>query len=166
MAPDETIEIGPPRPGDLGWLIGLHGRWYAENKGFGLDFEATVAGIASDVAGRLATPRVTMLVARDEDGPVATLTADGDDLDAEGRGHIRMVIAEPRAQSRGLGHRLMGLGLANLEAAELPGAWLDTFAGLDAARRVYEAAGFRLAHEDTGQTWGVPVREQRFVLDF
>lgn len=159
-------EIGPPRPGDLGWLIGLHGRWYAEHKGFGLQFEWTVAKIAADVASRIAPPRVTMLVARDDKGPLASLTADGEDLDADGRGRIRIVIAEPRARSRGLGHRLMGEGLANLQAAGLTGAWLDTFAGLDAARRVYEAAGFRLVHEAEGDTWGPTVREQRFVLDF
>ncbi|MEL6794243.1 MAG: GNAT family N-acetyltransferase [Pseudomonadota bacterium] len=160
------VEIGPPRPGDLGWLIGLHGRWYAANKGFSLQFEWTVARIVADVAPRLAPPLVTMLVARDGDGPLATLTADGEDVDEAGRGHIRIVIAEPRAQGRGLGHRLLAMGLANLRAASLPGAYLDTFARLDAARAVYEKAGFRLVREEMGGTWGTPVAEQRFELDF
>ena len=159
-------EIGPPRPGDLGWLIGLHGRWYAENKGFSLQFEWTVARIVADVAPRLSPPRVTMLVARDETGPLATLTADGEDRDAVGRGHIRIVIAEPRAHGMGLGHRLLAEGLANLRAAGLPGAWLDTFAGLHAARRVYEKAGFSLISETRGDTWGTEVQEQRFILNF
>ena len=92
------VEVGPPRPGDLGWLIGLHGRWYAENAGFSSQFEATVARIAADVASRVAPPRATMLVARDETGPLATLTADGDDPDEAGRGHIRIVIAEQVAK--------------------------------------------------------------------
>lgn len=158
--------IGPPEPGDFGWLIGLHGRWYAENKGFGLQFEWTVARIVADVAPRIAPPLVTMLVARDDDGPLATLTADGGDPDEAGRGHIRVVIAEERAMGQGLGHRLLAIGLANLRAAGLPGAYLDTFAGLDAARRVYEKAGFRLTAEAEGDTWGTPVREQRFILNF
>ncbi|MEM7268024.1 MAG: GNAT family N-acetyltransferase [Pseudomonadota bacterium] len=160
------IEIGPPRPGDLGWLIGLHGRWYAENTGFTLAFERTVAGIAADVAARLAPPRVTMLVARDADGPLSTLTADADDPDDQGRGHIRIVITEPRAQGLGLASRLLGAGLDNLRAAGAPGAYLDTFAGLDAARRVYEKAGFRLTSEVEGESWGTRVLEQRFELDF
>lgn len=162
----QGVEVGPPQPGDLGWLIGLHGSWYAEHKGFGLPFEATVARIAADVAARLSPPRVTMLVARDGSGPLATLTADGDDPDGAGRGHIRIVIAAPQAQGRGLGRRLIAEGLDSLRAAGLPGAYLDTFAGLDAARRVYEAAGFRMVAEEDGDTWGTPVREQRFVLDF
>ena len=66
----------------------------------------------------------------------------------------------------GLGHRLLAKGLANLRAAGLLGAYLDTFAGLDAARRVYEKAGFRQISEAEGDTWGTPVREQRFILDF
>ncbi|MGB0411987.1 MAG: GNAT family N-acetyltransferase [Pikeienuella sp.] len=160
------MEIGPPRSGEIGWLIRAHGRWYAENKGFGLAFEATVAQIAGDVASRLAPPRVTMLVARDEDGPLATLTADGDDLDNDGRGHIRIVIAEPRAQGMGLGRALLTMGLSNLREAGLPGAYLDTFAGLDAARALYLGAGFQLVHECDGDTWGTPVLEQRYVLDF
>lgn len=162
----QDVEIGPPRPGDLGWLIGLHGRWYAENTGFGIQFEWSVARIAADVASRFSPPLVTMLVARDASGPLASLSADGGDPDDAGRGRIRIVIAEPRARGRGLGRRLMADGLANLRVAGLPGAYLDTFAGLDAARRLYEAAGFRLAAEADGDTWGTPVREQRFVLDF
>lgn len=162
----KDVRIGPPEHGDFGWLIGLHGCWYAENKGFGLQFEWTVAGIVADVAPRLASPLVTMLVARDADGPLATLTADGGDPDEAGRGHIRIVIAEDRAKGQGLGHRLLAEGLSNLREAGLPGAYLDTFAGLDAARRVYEKAGFHLISEADGDTWGTPVREQRFVLNF
>ena len=41
---------------------------------------------------------------------------------------------------------------------------LWTFAGLDAARRLYERAGFRLAEERRGTQWGIEVTEQRFEL--
>lgn len=160
------MDIGAPQPGDIGWLIAAHGRWYAENTGFGLAFEAKVAEIAGDVSARLAPPCVSMFVARDEQGPFATLTADGGDPDDTGRGHIRIVIAEPRAQGRGVGRQLLGMGLDNLRAAGMTGAYLDTFKGLDAARGLYLGAGFRLLSEVDGDTWGVTVREQRYVLDF
>lgn len=161
-----AVTVAGPEPGDIGWLIGLHGRWYARNVAFDLGFEATVGRIASDIASRLAPPRVTMLVARDEAGPLATLSADADDPDEGGRGHIRIVIAEERAVGRGLGKRLLADGLANLRKAGAPGAYLDTFAGLDAARAIYERAGFRLITEAEGRTWGAVQREQRFELDF
>lgn len=76
------------------------------------------------------------------------------------------MIAEKRARGLGLGHRLMAEGLAALREAGLAGAWLDTFAGLDAARAVYLRAGFRLLHEAEGRSWGRAVREQRYALDF
>lgn len=161
-----SVEIGPPKPGDLGWLIGLHGRWYARNTGFGLAFERTVAEIAADVAARLDPPRVSMLVARDASGPLSTVTADADDPDDMGRGHIRIVITEPHAAGRGLGGRLLANALDGLRATGAPGAYLDTFADLDAARRLYERAGFHLVAESEGETWGTRVREQRFELDF
>jgi hypothetical protein len=39
---------------------------------------------------------------------------------------------------------------------------LDTFEGLDAARHLYEAAGFRLLAQAPGAQWGRVVNEQRF----
>ena len=39
----------------------------------------------------------------------------------------------------------------------------QTFKGLDAARHLYEAAGFKLAEESEGRQWGSVVVEQRFV---
>ncbi|HQQ15750.1 MAG TPA: GNAT family N-acetyltransferase, partial [Deltaproteobacteria bacterium] len=39
---------------------------------------------------------------------------------------------------------------------------LWTFEGLDAARHLYEKAGFRLVEERIGARWGTEVNEQRF----
>jgi hypothetical protein len=43
--------------------------------------------------------------------------------------------------------------------------YLWTFAGLDAARHLYEKFGFRLAQEQIGEQWGAKVNEQKFVLE-
>ena len=40
---------------------------------------------------------------------------------------------------------------------------LWTFKGLNAARRLYERAGFTLVEERPGARWGTEVLEQRFV---
>ena len=40
--------------------------------------------------------------------------------------------------------------------------YLTTFAGLDAARHLYETAGFVLEGESDADPWGGGVREQRF----
>jgi hypothetical protein len=40
--------------------------------------------------------------------------------------------------------------------------YLNTFAGLDAARHLYEKHGFVLILQQIGQQWGCEVTEQRF----
>jgi glycerol-3-phosphate dehydrogenase len=47
--------------------------------------------------------------------------------------------------------------------AQRLGLW--TFDGLEAARHLYEKAGFRLAHQQRGTQWGIAVDEQRFELE-
>ena len=56
-----------------------------------------------------------------------------------------------------------------MDAARSDGArglYLWTFAGLEAARRVYEGVGFRLVREAPDETWGRTVTEQRWELRF
>ncbi len=42
--------------------------------------------------------------------------------------------------------------------------WLTTFAGLDAARHIYEKEGFHLLEEREDAHWGKTVPEQTFEL--
>lgn len=44
--------------------------------------------------------------------------------------------------------------------------YLWTFAGLDAARHLYEKCGFRLCEQCEGNQWEKTVTEQRFELAF
>lgn len=70
--------IRAPRPGDLGWCAGLHGRHYAEIAGFGLDFEAVARLrffiLASAAQGRGVGARFGFVRVAEEDdrswGPV------------------------------------------------------------------------------------------------
>ena len=56
-----------------------------------------------------------------------------------------------------------GRAMAHVDALEVPRVELWTFAGLDAARHLYESQGFALVEEQEGARWGRVVREQRFV---
>jgi GNAT superfamily N-acetyltransferase len=60
----DDIVFGPPQPGDLGWIIHRHGALYAAEYGWDLTFEATVAGILGEIAGRLDPVRECILIAR------------------------------------------------------------------------------------------------------
>jgi len=45
-----------------------------------------------------------------------------------------------------------------------PKVYLWTFEGLESARKVYEAAGFRLCEESVVSQWGQEIKEQKYEL--
>jgi GNAT superfamily N-acetyltransferase len=64
-----------------------------------------------------------------------------------------------------LGRRLLTEAVQFCDACGYPRVYLTTFAGLEAARHLYEQVGFCLEHEQEDTTWGHPLREQTFVRD-
>lgn len=146
------------RPGLLGDITAAHGRYYAENWGFGVGFEAKVARECADYLSR-ATKGDLTLSAWDEDRFLGSLVLDLHDPLSPGMAHLRWFIVP--ASGRGLGRQMMTRAMRHLDQANLP-CFLTTFRGLDAARRLYEDFGFALTVEADGETWGTPVTEQRF----
>ncbi len=65
-------------------------------------------------------------------------------------------------QGKGLGAQLLGRALAFCDERGYAKVWLTTFAGLDAARNLYERNGFVLRGETDADQWSGGVREQIF----
>lgn len=161
-----TLEIESGwRPGLIGWTIAEHGRYYATNWDFRVDFEARVAAEMGEFAARLGAPGTHLLSASDPDGFLGTVTVDGGDAE-EGRAHLRWFFTAERARGLGLGQQLLARAIETARADGAKGLYLFTFRGLDAARQVYLKAGFHLTEEREAETWGTPVSEQRYALDF
>jgi GNAT superfamily N-acetyltransferase len=179
------IEIGGYGPGALGRIVALHADYYARHWGFGPYFEAKVAGDLADFLTRGERPDDRLWCARAAGRIVGAIAIDGADAArAEKRGrtpfsaaaarapgdpgetgaHLRWFIVAEALQGAGLGARLLDGALAFCRARGFASVYLWTFAGLDPARRLYEARGFRLAEEAPAETWGTRVVEQRFVL--
>lgn len=151
-------------PGLIGRISVLHARYYAEAWGFGAFFEARVAGdLAAFVArydpGHDRIWRVML------DGEVeGSLVIDGHEADDAGA-HLRWFILSDRLRGHGLGARLVDAAMDFCRDCGHRRVYLWTFDGLDAARALYERAGFRLVSEAGGTQWGTPVTEQRFEVD-
>ena len=62
----------------------------------------------------------------------------------------------------GLGKTLLGRAISFCDERGYERMWLTTFAGLDAARSLYERHGFVLAGEAEIDQWSGGVREQIF----
>ena len=161
-----TITYGTGyRPGLLGWCVEQHGRYYAEQWNFGVFFETKVALDMAGFLRRLDGPRTHLLWAQDQDGDLATLALDAGGAES-GLVHLRWFIVAERAQGQGVGKHLMANAVDQARRDDAKGIFLHTFAGLNAARKLYDHFGYQLVHEHEDKTWGVSVREQRFELRF
>lgn len=150
-------------PGLLGWIVAEHGTYYEREWKLGCVFEAKVAEGLGALAGRTGAPRDLLLSARSEDAVLGAIAVDGSAPTSGGDGaRIRYFILADAARGRGVGRRLLGETMAFIGACGYRHAWLTTFAGLDAARHLYESMGFSLTHEVLDTTWGTSLREQRF----
>ncbi len=149
-------------PGLLARCTALHAHYYSRTHGFGRAFEARVAGGLAEFSGRMDNPRNRFWRAAVDGRVAGTIAIDGEDLGGN-RAHLRWFIVEGGHRGRGIGRDLLQAALAFCDRQRFDQVDLWTFRGLDAARGLYEAAGFRLADERPGAQWGVEVMEQHFV---
>ena len=162
----QEIALSGYKPGAIGRLTELHARYYDAEWGFGLFFEAKVAAELAEFLGRYDETRDLFRVAT-IDGSIDSRIVGGIAIDGgDPRGaRLRWFIVAPEAQGSGVGRLLMDEALGFCRRAKFRRVFLTTFAGLDAARHLYEAYGFTLAEERDDDGWGSKVREQVFVLD-
>ncbi len=140
----------------------MHARYYARAAGFGQSFESVVASGLAEFCGRLDNPRNAIWTAMQDQSLVGAVAIDGEDL-GPGVAHLRWFIVEDGQRGRGIGKKLLSTAIAFSEASGFSEIDLWTFAGLDAARHLYEAHGFVCVEERPGTQWGAQVNEQRFV---
>ncbi|MBB4266462.1 GNAT family N-acetyltransferase [Roseospira visakhapatnamensis] len=160
--PDGLVVAEGYVPGALAAVIGLHMDYYGPRWGFGLPFEAKVAGEMAAFLERLEPARDLFLVARDGDGRVlGSISVDGAVSGTEAA-HLRWFIIGDACRGTGLGRRLLDQAVAFCDRRGVARSYLTTFAGLDAARHLYESVGFTLVSTSAVDQWGGGVREQRF----
>lgn len=148
-------------PGCVGRIVELHATYYATTAGFGVPFEAKVARELADFCQRFQPDRDGLWLAVADGRIEGSIALDGLHSDAEGA-HLRWFILSDRLRGQGMGKRLLSCATGFADAKRYGNTFLWTFAGLDAARHLYEAAGFQLVHQADGQQWGKCVAEQRF----
>ncbi|MEW5772230.1 MAG: GNAT family N-acetyltransferase [Thermodesulfobacteriota bacterium] len=149
-------------PGLIGEVTALHGGYYGREWGLPVMFEAYVAKGLAEFALRFDPRRDGAWSVRERGGLAAFLAAD---LGAgEGLAQLRWFIADPAAAGRGLGRRLLDLALVRCREQCVEEIFLWTFAGLHAARALYDRAGFALAEEDRDDRYGRELVSQKLVL--
>jgi DNA-binding MarR family transcriptional regulator/ribosomal protein S18 acetylase RimI-like enzyme len=162
----EQVTLRAPRPGDLGWVIERHGALYAKERGWDESFEALVAEIVADYAKGHDPDREAFWIAEargQRAGCVACMEKKTDD--GVPTAQLRLLLVDPAARGLGVGGRLVDECLAFARKAGYRRIVLYTVAGLDSARRIYEAVGFRLAGQEAVRKYGSDLVDQDWVLD-
>lgn len=161
-ADDRTFVLRPHRPGDIGWVISRHGALYTEEFGWDQTFEALVAEIAARFVRRYQQKRERCWIAeRGGKNVGAVFVVEKTPKVAQ----LRLLIVEPSARGAGIGRRLVAKCIEFARRARYRRIMLWTNVGLDAARHLYEAAGFRLTIEKRHHSFGKDLVGQTFVLD-
>jgi GNAT superfamily N-acetyltransferase len=152
-APERRVPyiLRPHQPGDLGWVVHRHGVLYAEEYGFDEQFEALVAEIAAQfMRGHDPTPGALLdRRARRCAGRLgAARRAVGRDREAA------PASVEPEARGLGIGARLVEECSRFARRAGYRKITLWTNSVLQAARRIYEQAGYRLVDKKPHRSFG------------
>jgi GNAT superfamily N-acetyltransferase len=155
------VEIGGYRPGAIGRIAEMHAEYYHRHWGFGLFFEAKVARELSDFLCRFEKGRDGFWTLMRDGRVEGAIAIDGSKAASEGA-HLRWFIVSSDLRGGGWGRRLITEAVAFSDQQRYDRIGLWTFAGLDAARRLYETFGFRLTFQQEGEQWGTRVSEQRF----
>jgi GNAT superfamily N-acetyltransferase len=151
------------RPGDLGWVVERHGTLYAAEHGWDASFEGLVARILADFAAGYDPAREAGWIAELDGrraGSVFCIAGD-----EPGVAKLRALIVDPPARGRGIGTLLVERCIAFARKAGYERLELWTTSDLEAAGRLYDAAGFRLVREEIEQRFGTRITSQFMALE-
>jgi DNA-binding MarR family transcriptional regulator len=147
------------RTGDIGWITHRQGLLYAREYGWDQTYEALVAEILGSFVRNYQPSRECAWIA-ERDGIIigsAFLVQESKSI-----AKLRLLYVEPRSRGLGVGRHLVQLCVtyAHIRGYRTLSLWTNDV--LVSARRIYEAAGFKLAREEphhsfgkdlVGQTW-------------
>jgi DNA-binding MarR family transcriptional regulator/GNAT superfamily N-acetyltransferase len=164
-APARGFTLRPPRVGDLGFVIHRQAVLYEREYGWDWTYESLIAGIMERFVSGFDPAKEQAWIA-DRDGAIAgsVFLMRGDEPAAA---KLRLLYVEPDARGLGIGSALVDACISRAREAGYRRLTLWTNDILVSARRIYEAAGFKLTaenphrsfgHDLVGQTWELALK--------
>ena len=150
------------KPGDIGYIIYLHGSLYAREYALDRTFEGDVARNMGEFA-KTYDPRKDYFAVAELNGDIVgsiVINSLPDEV-----GLVRWFLVHPRARGRGLGHELINGALAFCRERGFKKVRLWTISELKAAAHLYRQAGFVVTREETHEIWGTTRTEQEYELE-
>ena len=157
--PKAPYILRPLQVGDIGWITRRQGMLYTEEYGWDGTYEGLVAEILGEFVKKFDPQWERAWIAEREGEVVGSVFIVRKSPQVA---KLRLLYVEPSARGLGIGARLVDACVAFSRAKGYKTLTLWTNDILGAARRIYQAAGFKLVEEErhhsfgkdlVGQTW-------------
>jgi len=148
------------QPGDLGYVIHLHGKLYNKEYGYALGFESYVAASLHEFYSQY-NPKNNRAWICEHEGKIIGF------IFLMNRGEfaqLRYFLIQPAYRGIGLGKKLMDLFMDFFKQCGYKKSYLLTTHELPTAAHLYKSYGFKLSEEKESDAFGKPLIEQRYDL--
>jgi GNAT superfamily N-acetyltransferase len=162
-APGSSWTLRPPRPEDFAWVVERHRDFYQRQLGWSAGFMELVEKVVDDFVRDFDPARERCWIAEIDGRPVGSVFL-ARHPERAGIAKLRLLLVEPEARGLGIGARLVAECTAFARASRYHAITLWTNSVLHAARRLYEAEGYRLVSAgpeplfkegELGQQWEI-----------
>jgi ribosomal protein S18 acetylase RimI-like enzyme len=148
-------------PGDLGYIIHLHGKLYKEEYDYSLDFEMYVAQGMYEFYKSYNPQEDRVWIATHGSHIAGFLLL----MHRENKtAQLRYFLIQPAYRGMGLGKKLMDLYMGFLKNCGYRSAYLWTTNEQHEAAALYKKYGFAVTAEKPSTAFGKPLTEQRYEL--
>ncbi|TPI18009.1 bifunctional helix-turn-helix transcriptional regulator/GNAT family N-acetyltransferase [Mesorhizobium sp. B4-1-1] len=160
--PTEAYILRPLQVGDIGWITRRQGMLYTQEYGWDGTFEALVAEILGEFVKKFDPKWERAWIAERAGEVVGSVFVVRKSPEVA---KLRLLYVEPSARGLGIGARLVDESIAFARAKGYKTLTLWTNDILGAARRIYQAVGFKLVDEERHHSFGKDLVGQTWDLE-
>jgi peptidyl-dipeptidase Dcp len=148
------------KPGDIGYLIYLHGAFYEKEYNYGIEFETYVALGLCEFYKSYNPEKERIWICEHNNMIIGILLL----MNRGEAAQLRYFFIKPEYRGIGLGSKLINLYMEFLNQCGYKKSYLWTTHELTAAAHVYKKVGFKLTEEKESNNFGKLLKEQRYDL--
>ncbi|WP_281234944.1 bifunctional helix-turn-helix transcriptional regulator/GNAT family N-acetyltransferase [Flavobacterium gelatinilyticum] len=150
-------------PGDIGYIIYLHGSIYGKEYNFSTDFEKYVTKTFYDFLEKY-SPENDRIWMAEYNNKIVGCVAIVHQSDEEAQ--LRWFLLDPAFRGLGIGKKLLTDAIHFCKEKKFKNVFLLTTNLQDKALQMYKMMGFELTQSDEVQEWGKTFYEERYDLTF
>lgn len=148
-------------PGDIGYIIYLHGRIYANESNFSNDFEKYVIKTFYDFLQNYSPENDRIWIAEYHNKIVGCIAIQHQ---PKNEAQLRWFLLDPAFRGLGIGKRLLTDALNFCKERNYKNIFLLTTSAQNKALEMYKMAGFKLTESEELHQWGKTFQHERYNL--